>query len=216
MTQSSIPMSARPGQAEVSGERRVARTTRQRAAQTARRRWLILCAVVVVVVVGILANIGPLSHIQDATARLEKATAKVDGLQTQKADLQKQLAKLSETGYVETLARQELAYSRPGEDLYIVTDDAGGLSAANGPLVPGVGSSELGFGAVISTALDPVSKTDEAAKTTSQTSGATAGTAGDSASGTANSQTGDAATGQATVQPPGFFERIISAIRGVF
>ena len=42
-------------------------------------------------------------------------------LATQKADLQGELAKLSETGYLETLAREQLTYVRPGEELYIVT-----------------------------------------------------------------------------------------------
>ncbi len=100
-------------------------TRRQRSSQAARRRWLILFAVVAVVVVAFLVNIGPLTHYQDASARLQKATAKVDTLQTQKADLQGQLAKLSETGYLETLARQQLTYVRPGEELFIVTKPAG-------------------------------------------------------------------------------------------
>ena len=104
------------------------RAARERAAQNARRRWLILFAAVVLVVVGILVNIKPLTHFQDASARLDKATASVDTLKQQKAALQSQLARLSETGYLETLARQQMTYVRPGEDLYIVTGASGGAT----------------------------------------------------------------------------------------
>jgi cell division protein FtsB len=118
-------------------------TRRQRSSQAARRRWLILFAVVTVAVVAFLVNIGPLTHYQDARARLQKVTAKVDTLQTQKADLQGQLAKLSETGYLETLARQQLTYARPGEELYIVTKSAGDTGAA-----AAIGSNAAGSNAV--------------------------------------------------------------------
>jgi cell division protein FtsB len=140
-------------------------TRRQRSSQAARRRWLILFAVVAVVVVAFLVNIGPLTHYQDARARLQKVTAKVDTLQTQKADLQGQLAKLSETGYLETLARQQLTYVRAGEELYIVTKSAGGTGAA-------------------------------------------------AAAGSNAAETGAAGTGAA--QSPGFLERMLAAIRGLF
>ena len=46
-------------------------------------------------------------------------------LQTQQTQLQGELAKLSETSYLETLARQQLSYVRPGEELYIVTNPPG-------------------------------------------------------------------------------------------
>ena len=57
----------------------------------------------------------------------------MDTLEAQKAALQAQLAKLSETGYLETLAREQLGYVRPGEELYIVTKspgDTGNVAAA--------------------------------------------------------------------------------------
>lgn len=118
-------MPARSGDIEVPGERRSSRLVSRRSSQTARRRWLILFAVVLLVVVGVLANMGPLTHYQDARARLQNATAKVDTLEAQKTDLQGQLAKLSESGHLETLARKQLTYVRPGEELYIVTNSAG-------------------------------------------------------------------------------------------
>ena len=181
MTQSSArTMPARPGDIGASGERRVTRTARERIAQNARRRWLMLFAAVVLVVVAILANITPLTHFQDASARLNKATAKVATLEEQRAQLQSQVARLSETGHLETLARQQLTYVRPGEDLYIVTGTSGGTTggaggAGNTATVPAQG---LGAGMI-----------DQGA-----------------------GQSGD----QAGAEKPGFFERLISRIRGVF
>jgi cell division protein FtsB len=197
MTQSSVPtLPARSGDMEVSGERRVTRVSRERAAQTARRRWLFLFAAVVLVVVAIVANVQPLAHFQDASARLNKATASVDTLQQQKAQLQSQLGRLSETGYLETLAREQMTYVRPGEDLYIVTGasgdatDGAGTAGAAG-VAPAFVAQGLGAGLVGS----PVP-------------GASSSTATPEATG----QDG----GQAPGESPGFFERVISAIRGVF
>jgi cell division protein FtsB len=183
-------MPARSGDIGVPGERRSSRSAGRRSSQAARRRWLMLFAVVAVVVVAFLVNIGPLTHYQDARARLLKATGKVDTLKTQRADLQAQLGKLSEAGYLETLAREQLAYVRPGEELYIVTRPAGDTAgAATGAVAaPGIGAGfagDLGSGAA---AVQPD---------------------GAEAAGSSTSQTGAA-------QPPGFLERIISAIRGLF
>jgi cell division protein FtsB len=195
MTQSSVPtLPARSGDIEVSGERRVTRTARERAAQTARRRWLFLFAAVVLVVVAIVANVQPLAHFQDASARLNKATASVDTLQRQKTQLQSQLVRLSETGYLETLAREQMTYVRPGEDLYIVTGASGDTTrvtnssgAASTFTAQGLGAGLVG---------NPVPGAPSGTATT-------AGAIGQSGS-------------QAPGDSPGFLERVISAIRGVF
>jgi hypothetical protein len=50
----------------------------------------------------------------------------VTALEAKKAELQSELGKLTEAGYLESLARQELAYARPGEDLYIITGSSTG------------------------------------------------------------------------------------------
>jgi len=185
-------MPARSGDTGVSGERRVTRAARECAAQTARRRWLILFAVVALVVVGILTNVKPLAHFQDASARLDKATASVDTLEQQRSQLQSQLARLSETGYLETLARQQMTYVRPGEDLYIVT-------GTSGDAIDGTGSTETvpaftqGLGAGLVGAPVPAVSSD---------------VAGSDAAGQSGTQTAG--------ESPGFFERVISAIRDVF
>jgi cell division protein FtsB len=164
-------------------------TRRQRSSEAARRRWLLLFAVVAVVVVAFLVNIGPLTHYQDASARLQKVTAKVDSLQTQKADLQGQLAKLSETGYLETLARQQLTYVRPGEELFIVTKPAVDTAAA-----AAAGPASLAAG-----------------------SGIGAGVVGDLGSEAPAVQTESAnAVETGGGQSPGFLERMLAAIRGLF
>jgi cell division protein FtsB len=190
-------MPARSGDTRISGEKRVPRVARERAARTGRRRWLVLFGFVLLVVVAILANIGPLTHYQDANARLDKATATVESLAAQKAKLQGDLAKLSETGYLETLARQQLTYARPGEDLYIVTGASGETTTASGQAAGSLTSAMPSLGGAISAALDPDSET-----TTGASSGA--------------GQTSGADSSGAAKDKQGFFEGIISAIRGLF
>jgi cell division protein FtsB len=100
----------------------------------ARRRLLLLFMVVVLVGVALLANYGPLQAYRDARARLDQAATAVSTLGQEKTQLQSELGRLSETGYLESLAREELTYTRPGEQLYIVTglDEATGTSASDG------------------------------------------------------------------------------------
>jgi cell division protein FtsB len=160
---------------------------------TARRRWLVLFALVVIAAVAVAVNIGPLTRYQDARARLQGVTADVDALKTQKTQLQAQLAKLSEAGYLETLAREQLSYARPGEELYIVpsVSDASGL---------GVGAmGDLGEAATTA----PPADTETAAGTGSATGVGSATGAG----------SGDTGAGD---RSPGVLERIISGIRGLF
>ena len=193
-------MPVRSGDIRVSSERRVTRTARERAARSARRRWLILFAVVVLVVAAIGANIKPLTHFQDATARLGNAAARVDTLEQQKAQLQSRLGRLSETGYLETLARQQMAYVRPGEDLYIVTGASGDATTGTAVIGAMPTFTAKGVGAGIA-----------GAPTVRQPSGTVSSTA-NGGSGVDSGQTGD----PSAVQRPGLFERVISAIRGIF
>ncbi len=97
------------------------------------------------VAVALAANYGPVRDYQAARARLEKTTAAVAALEKQKAALQSRSDKLSQAGYLEGLARQELTYVRPDEDLYIVTGLPGEDPAAAAPVVEPAPS--LGIGA---------------------------------------------------------------------
>jgi hypothetical protein len=134
------------------------------------------------------ANYGPLTHYLDAKARLEKRTAEVATLESRNAELQSTLSKLLQPGYLEQLARQELTYSLPDEDLYIITD-----GAANA----GTGTESGGLGVA---ALVPLS---DAASDPSLSDGTTAGD--DAAAGSSGAQ-GD----------PGFLERLLSRISSIF
>jgi cell division protein FtsB len=102
----------------------------------ARRRLLVVVSLLVLVGLAVLANYGPVRDYRDARARLEKRTAEVAALEAQKVELQSQLGRLGEAGYLESLARQELTYVRPGEDLFIVTglakEDASATDATAG------------------------------------------------------------------------------------
>jgi cell division protein FtsB len=111
----------------------------------ARRRLLLLFMVLVLVGVALLANYGPLDAYRDARARLDQATTGVSTLEQQKTQLQAELGRLSETAYLESLAREELTYTKPGEELYIVT----GLGEATGTPTDGGVEAETATGAAV-------------------------------------------------------------------
>jgi cell division protein FtsB len=174
---------------------------RRRSSPAGRRRWLVLFGAVLLMVVAVLANIGPLTHYQDARGRLDTAAAKVSALEAQKAELQGQLAKLSEAGYLETLAREQLTYVRPGEELYIVTDptdDVAGGDSTLPQVAPGA-AALVGIGAAALDALGRGATTTERAPADSE-----------------STVPGQAGSEPGSTDSPGFLERIVSAIRGLF
>lgn len=116
------------------------RVARRRPPAVARRRWLLLFAVAVLAAAAVGANLGPLRQLQDARARLDRTAANVSQLEEQKTALQAELAKLSEVSYLETLAREELTYVRPGEELYIVTGPSVGAVSGSAASRGGVGA----------------------------------------------------------------------------
>lgn len=186
----------------LSGEMAVRR--RRRSSPAGRRRWLVVFGAVILMVVAVLANIGPLTHYEDARARFEAATEKVSALEAQKTELQGQLAKLSETGYLETLAREQLTYVRPGEELYIVTEPAGDADGSAAVEVAPGSTALAGIGAGALDGLGP------GATSTTQAAGNGPG-AGSSRAGASEPDAEAGAGGS-----PGFLERIVSAIRGLF
>jgi len=112
---------------------------------------LVAGCLLLLIAVALAANYGPVRRYQDARGRLEKATAGVATLAKQKAELQSQVSKLGQARYLEGLARQELSYARPGEDLYIVTGLGGdqlpattsGDGSPEAPTGLGIGASGL-------------------------------------------------------------------------
>ncbi len=174
-----------------------------------RRRLLVLGCLTLLVIAGVAANYGPLRHYQVARDRLEKAAAEVADLEGQKAALQAELAKLSETGYLEGLAREELTYARPDEELYIVTGSAAERSA---------GSDAAGRGETID-APPVLSAADSQEAGLAPTVGVGAVVPG---AGRANGFGVGAMAPAAEVSsnggvgPAGFLERIVTAISGLF
>ncbi len=118
--------------------------SRRRPRFAARRRLLLLFLVLALVAVAVLANYGPLEAYRDARLRLDQATSAVSTLEEQKTQLQSELGRLSETGYLESLAREQLTYTRPGEQLYIVT----GLDEATAESATDIAGSEQGAASV--------------------------------------------------------------------
>ncbi len=77
--------------------------------RAARRLVLVIVLLGLLVVVAVAANYGPVRHYLDARARVDKAAAEVAALQERTTELQAQLGKLSQSGYLEDLARQQLS-----------------------------------------------------------------------------------------------------------
>jgi cell division protein FtsB len=81
---------------------------------------LVLAGLLVVVVVAVLANASPLRGYVESHQRLEARQAQVTALERETAELKKEVDLLKSGSLVEMLARQELNYVRPGEDMFIV------------------------------------------------------------------------------------------------
>ena len=101
----------------------------------ARRLAFGLAFLFLLLVVAVAANYGPINHYFDARGRLHDTAARVAALEEENAQLQAQVGKLNQSGYLEDLARQQLTYALPGEELYIVTTS--GQEAADAGAGPG-------------------------------------------------------------------------------
>lgn len=186
----------------------------RRSRYAARRRLFLLGFLVVVVAAGAAANFNPLRHYQDARARLDKVAAQVAGLEDQKAVLQSQLAKLSEAGYLEGLAREELTYARADEELYIVTE-ATGVGAAE------AAEAESGAGTGAGTEAGLMAAGDEDAGRQSRipSAGIGAGMPGAdllTGSGVGAMVPAVERSASAGAEDPGLLERIVTAVANLF
>jgi cell division protein FtsB len=126
----------------VAGRRATADTPREKRPHSSRRRRaLILGCAGLLLVLALGANYGPLREWRDARTRLHERQAQVTALSRQKAQLDAQLKELQDPAYLEGLARQDLTYARPGEDVFIVSGLAGDTGGqASGQL----GSTQAG------------------------------------------------------------------------
>jgi cell division protein FtsB len=111
----------------------------------ARRRALLLGCAALLLLVTIAANYGPLHEWRDARARLEKRLAEVADLSRQKAQLEAQVKQFGDPNYIEGLARQDLTYARPGEDVFIVTGLGGNTGQADASPTGGTAAQKPGF-----------------------------------------------------------------------
>ena len=175
---------------------------RQRSPEAKRRKMLVLACVVVVLGLAALTNYGPLHAYRHAKARLDTVTQQVSALQAKKTELQAELGKLGEAGYLETLARQELTYAKPGEQVYIMTGGGEGASTS--------AATSAATGAATGTTTDVFGNTvvPQAAGAGSEST-ATTQAAGGSAGSQGSTETGAQAH-------PGFFERLLNAIANLF
>jgi cell division protein FtsB len=173
-----------------------------------RRRIFMLIVLALLVIAAVLANYGPVQSYVDAHTRADSARAKVAALEAQKADLQSELGKLAEADYLESLARKDLTYARPGEDVYIVT---------------GLGEETV-LGAASATDLDPAAAASDAGVAATGTTVAVAD-AGDaegagSVEGAGFAEGAGSAEGAgaspAAAEGPGFLERLLSGFLSLF
>jgi hypothetical protein len=73
-----------------------------------------------VLVAGLVLSWGPLSSYRDAHAKLADKAAQVDLMKQTNRALREQVNSLEETRTLEALARKDLAYALPGEQVCIV------------------------------------------------------------------------------------------------
>jgi cell division protein FtsB len=140
--------------------------SRRRSQVARRRRALLLVVCVFILILAALANYGPLHSYLDARSRLQKANAGIAELTAQKEQLQAELGRLSDKDYLESLARQDLSYTRPGEELYIVTGADNGItsssaagsndSSQSGATAQGSGSTQISGPGFLERALTPI------------------------------------------------------------
>src|SRR5665811_2369581 len=109
--------------------------------QEGRRRLLAVGSVLLVVLTGLLVNWGPYHDYrasQETLHAMQEETAHLRGEVDASED---RVARLKKDGYMEALARKELTYARPGEEVYIVKgltpgmpQGTGEVSSAPGPV----------------------------------------------------------------------------------
>lgn len=108
-----------------------------------RRRVLFVVLFLALVAAAVAANQGPIRAYYEARVRVEETKTAVAALEEKKTELQTELGRLTEASYLETLAREELAYARPGEELYVVTETGELGEAESGAADAGIQTSNI-------------------------------------------------------------------------
>jgi cell division protein FtsB len=68
----------------------------------------------------VVANQGPMSDLMRGRAQLAAKEKQVADLQKGNEAYKAEIARLQQPSYLEALARKELAYAKPGEDVFII------------------------------------------------------------------------------------------------
>src|SRR5680860_1290447 len=85
-----------------------------------RRRLLAVGSVLLVVLTGLLVNWGPYHDYRASQETLHAMQEETAHLRGEVDASEGRVARLKKDGYMEALARKELTYARPGEEVYIV------------------------------------------------------------------------------------------------
>src|SRR5680860_620999 len=109
--------------------------------QEGRRRLLAVGSVLLVVLTGLLVNWGPYHDYRASQETLHAMQEETAHLRGEVDASEARVARLKKDGYMEALARKELPYARPGEEVYIVKgltpgmpQGTGEVSSAPGPV----------------------------------------------------------------------------------
>src|SRR5665811_2154586 len=109
--------------------------------QEGRRRLLAVGSVLLVVLTGLLVNWGPYHDYRASQETLHAMQEETAHLRGEVDASEARVARLKKDGYMEALARKELTYARPGEEVYIVKgltpgmpQGTGEVSSAPGPV----------------------------------------------------------------------------------
>ncbi len=85
-----------------------------------RRRLAYVIGFLVMIPLGFFVNAGPYQDYQQVREQLRAEEEEVALLESENATYVGEIERLQKDSYVEALARRELTYSRPGEDVFIV------------------------------------------------------------------------------------------------
>src|SRR5665811_2413715 len=107
--------------------------------QEGRRRLLAVGSVLLVVLTGLLVNWGPYHDYRASQETLHAMQEETAHLRGEVDASEARVARLKKDGYMEALARKELTYARPGEEVYIVKGLTPGMPQGTGEVssVPG-------------------------------------------------------------------------------
>jgi cell division protein FtsB len=96
-------------------------TPRARGRSGARRRRLVLALLTMLLLpAAVFVNLGPYQQYTEAQEKLGVKEQEVALLEQEIAALEDEMKRLEDEYYLEALARKELAYARPGEEVFVV------------------------------------------------------------------------------------------------